>query len=126
MELYDSSQYDTIGILQMVKSIDDVRIYPEAIQLKVALDNGQIIGFNAKNYITSNHVRKVPTPKLTLGQAKAKLNKNVKVEEERLAVILNDFNKEVLTYEFLGTYNHDTYDIFINATTGDEEKVKKL
>ncbi|WP_420488319.1 germination protein YpeB [Gottfriedia acidiceleris] len=126
MELYDSSQYDTIGVLQMVKSIDDVRIYPEAIQLKVALDNGQIIGFNAKNYITSNHVRKIPTPKLTLEQAKAKLNKNVKVEEERLAVILNDFNKEVLTYEFLGTYNHDTYDIFINATTGDEEKVKKL
>ncbi|PGZ89897.1 MULTISPECIES: germination protein YpeB [Bacillaceae] len=126
MELYDSSQYDTIGVLQYVHAIDDVRIYPEAIQLKVALDNGQIIGFNAKNYITSNHVRKIPTPKLTLEQAKAKLNKNVKVEEERLAVILNSFNKEVLTYEFLGTYNHDTYDIFINAMTGDEEKVKKL
>ncbi|PGL70979.1 germination protein YpeB [Bacillus sp. AFS055030] len=126
MEVYDSSQYDTIGVLQMVKSIDNVRIYPEAIQLKVALDNGEIIGFNAKNYITANHVRKVPTPKLTLEQARGKLNKNVKVEEERLAVILNDFNKEVLTYEFLGTYNHDTYDVYINAMTGDEEKVKKL
>lgn len=126
MELYDSTQYDSVGVLQYVKSVDNVRIYPEALQLKVALDNGQIIGFNAKNYITSNHVRKIPTPKLTLEQARAKLNKNVKVEEERLAIILSDFNKEILTYEFLGTYNHDTYDIYINAMNGNEEKVKKL
>lgn len=126
MELYDSSQYDTVGVLQYVKSVNNVRIYPEAIQLEVALDNGEVIGFNAKNYITSKHVRKIPTPKLTLSQAKGKLNKNVKVEEERLAVILNDFNKEILTYEFLCTYNHDTYDIYINAMNGREEKVKKL
>lgn len=126
MELYDSSQYDTIGVLQYVKSVNNVRIYPESIQLKVALDNGQIIGFNAKNYITSNHVRTIPTPKLTLEQARAKLNKNVKVEEERLAILLNDFNKEILTYEFLGTYNNDTFDIYINAMNGREEKVKKL
>ncbi|WP_088043418.1 germination protein YpeB [Bacillus sp. EAC] len=126
MELYDSSQYDTIGVFQFVKTVNKVRIYPEAIQLKVALDNGQVIGLNAKNYVTSNHVRTIPKPKLSMDQARKKINRNVKVQEERLAILLSDFNKEVLCYEFLGTLGNDTYDIFINATNGREEKVKKL
>ncbi len=126
MEIYDSSQYDKIGVFQFVKTVNDVRIYPESIQLKVALDNGKVIGFNAKSYVVSNHKRNIPTPKLTKAQARKKVNPNVKVQEERLAILLNDLNKEVLCYEFIGTLYDDTYDIYVNALTGDEEKVKKL
>lgn len=126
MEIYDSSQYDTIGLFQFVKTVNDIRIYPESIQVKVALDNGKVIGFNAKSYVTSNHKRNIPNPKLTKAQARKKLNPNVKVQEERLAILLNALNKEVLCYEFLGTLGDDTYDIYVNAMTGIEEKVKKL
>lgn len=127
MEVYDSSQYDTIGVFQFVKTINNVRIYPESVQLKVALDNGQIIGFNAKNYVAAlNPERNIPKPKLTIEQARAKINQRVTVHEENLAILLNEFNKEVLTYEFLGTLGDDTYDIYINAMNGDEVKVKKM
>ncbi|WP_374701717.1 hypothetical protein, partial [Bacillus wiedmannii] len=33
---------------------------------------------------------------------------------------------EVLCYEFVGTLRKDTYQIFINANSGAEEKVKKM
>ena len=46
--------------------------------------------------------------------------------EDSLAIINNDLGEEVLCYEFLGTIDNDTYQIFINANDGREEKVEKL
>ncbi|WP_235440329.1 germination protein YpeB, partial [Bacillus cereus] len=36
MELYDSSQYDNVGVFTYVVNENGVRIYPEAIQMKIA------------------------------------------------------------------------------------------
>jgi spore germination protein len=126
MELIESSQYDTMGVLTFVPNINKIRIYPDSVQLKVALDDGSILGYNAKNYLISHHKRTIHPPSLTVEEARKKMSKKVTIQEERLAIISNDFNKEVLCYEFVGTLGNDTYDIFVNANNGTEEKVKKL
>ncbi|QTC43345.1 germination protein YpeB [Bacillus sp. V3] len=126
LELFESVQYDKLGVFTYVTLLDGVRIYPDAIKVKVALDNGQIVGFAAEEYLRNNHSREIPEPGITLEEAKTKTNPNLKVMEERQAVIINDLNEEVLCYEFLGMLGNDTYRIFINADTGEEEKVEKL
>ncbi|MCP1123934.1 germination protein YpeB [Bacillus sp. 3103sda1] len=126
MELYESSQYDSVGVFTFVTNRDNVRIYPESIQMKIALDDGSIVGFSAKDYLASRKDIKIPKPTLSASDARKKINPNLKVMEEREAVIVNDLHKEVLCYEFLGTLGKDTYQIFINANNGTEEKVKKL
>ncbi|MCA1054662.1 germination protein YpeB [Rossellomorea aquimaris] len=126
LELFESVQYDKIGVFTYVTVIDGVRIYPDAIKIKVALDNGQIVGFAAEEYLRSNHAREIPKASLALEQAKEETNPNLKVMEERQAIIVNDLNEEVLCYEFLGMLGNDTYRIFVNANTGEEEKVEKL
>jgi spore germination protein len=126
LELYDSTQYDNIAVLTFVTNEHGIRVYPEAIKMKVALDDGTIVGFSARDYLSSDIIHRWPKPKITLEQARAKLNPNVKVMEQRQAVITNDLNQEVLCYEFLGTLGEDTYQIFINAENGVEEKVDKL
>ena len=126
MELYESTQYDNIGVFNFVAKQNNVRIYPEAIKLKVALDDGSIIGFSAEEYLKSLQKRKLPAPAITIEQARTKLNPGLKIMEEGQAVIVNDLNEEVLCYEFLGTIGEDTYRIFINANTGQEEQVIKL
>ncbi|RAK22184.1 spore germination protein [Anoxybacillus vitaminiphilus] len=126
LELYESTQYDNVGILTFVTNKNGVRIYPEAIKMKVALDDGTIVGFSARDYLSSNIIDAVPKPALTVSEARAKINPNLKVMEERQAIIVNDVNEEVLCYEFLGTLGDDTYRIFINAQNGMEEKVEKL
>lgn len=126
MELYDSSQYDTIGVFTYVVNENGVRIYPEAIQMKIALDDGSIVGFSAKEYLASHQKRTIPSAKLTAAEARKKINPDVKVMEERKAVVVNDLHNEVLCYEFVGTLGKDTYQIFINANSGAEEKVKKM
>ncbi|EMA6342953.1 germination protein YpeB [Bacillus cytotoxicus] len=126
MELYDSSQYDNVGVFTYVANENGVRIYPEAIQMKIALDDGSIVGFSAKEYLASHQSRSIPTATLSAAEARKKINPDVKVMEERKAIVVNDLHKEVLCYEFIGTLGKDTYQIFINANDGTEEKVKKM
>ncbi|MBP3039708.1 germination protein YpeB [Bacillaceae bacterium Marseille-Q3522] len=126
LQMFESAQYDNIGVFTYVSLLDDVRIYPDSIKMKVALDNGEIIGFEAENYLKAHHERELPDPMLSLEEARAKVNPALQVMEDRLAVIVNDINEEVLCYEFLGTLGNDTYRIFVNAMDGREEKVEKL
>ncbi|MFE8702655.1 germination protein YpeB [Cytobacillus sp. FJAT-54145] len=126
LDLFESSQYDNVGVFTFVTNENDVRIYPDAINVKVALDNGNILGFSAEDYLKSHHTRELPEATLSQEDARKEINPNVKIMENRLAVILNDLNNEVLCHEFLGTLGDDTYRIFINAESGVEEKVEKL
>ncbi|HHY73144.1 MAG TPA: germination protein YpeB [Bacillus bacterium] len=126
IQLFESTQYDSVGVFTFVAIEDNVRIYPDSIRVKVALDNGDIIGFSANDYLMAHHKRTIPKAKIPIEQAMQKVNPAVKVMENRLAIINNDIGKEVLCYEILGTVHNDTYRIYINAIDGSEEKVEKL
>jgi len=126
LEVFESTQYDNIGVFNFVTNINGVRIYPEAVKVKVALDNGDIIGVSAGEYLKSFQTRTIEKPAITMEQARTKVNPNLKVMEDRQAIIVNDLNEDVLCYEFLGTIGEDTYRIFINAKNGFEEQVDKL
>lgn len=126
MVLLQSQQFDDEGVYTFLNVQDKVRIYPDAITVKVALDNGDITGINAKEYLLNHHQREIKDPTIKIEEARDKVNKKITVHDEHLAIIENDLNEEVLTYEFLGEMNDETYRIFINAHDGREEKVEKL
>ncbi|WP_170007497.1 germination protein YpeB [Bacillus fonticola] len=127
MELFESTQYDNVGLFTFVSiSEDGVRIYPDAISIKVALDDGSILNFTAEEYLKSHKTRDIPEPTISKEEAKSMLNSNVKVQDDRLSIIVNELGEEVLSYEFLATLNNDTYRIFINANNGVEEEIEKL
>lgn len=126
LELFESAQYDHVGVFTFVAMQDGVRVYPDSIRVKVALDEGDIIGFSANDYLIAHHKRTIPKPEIPFEQARGKVNPSVKVMEHRLAIINDDIGEEVLCYEILGVINNDTYRIYINALDGSEEKVEKL
>ncbi|MED3780907.1 germination protein YpeB [Heyndrickxia sporothermodurans] len=126
MEEFETTQYDTIGVYSFVTVENGIRIYPETLKIKTALDNGEIVGFTAQDLLKNKKKRNIPNPKLSKKEAKKHINPNLKIMEDRRSLIVNDLGKEVLCYEFLGTLNNDTYRIFINADSGVEEKVEKL
>lgn len=121
-----SSQYDETGLFQYAVTNDDIWIYPDQITVKVALDNGDIIGFNATDYYRNHHEREFEEPKLSLDEAKKFVNESLNIEDQHLAIIEDKAGTEVLTYAFFGTLNHDTYQIFIDANTGDEVFVQLM
>ncbi len=127
LEIIESTQYDNIGVFTIIKTMDGVRVYPKSVKVKVALDNGQVLGFANNDYLRAvNSETEIVKPAITLEEARAKINPKLKVMEDRLAVIMNDLGKAVLCYEFMGTLDKDTYRIFINADSGMEEKVEKM
>lgn len=126
MEIFQSNQFDNIGVYSFLYNQNGVRVYSDAIEVKVALDNGDLLGFTAKNYFMNHRKRDIPEPKISAKEAKSNVNSDVKINEKHLAIIDNDMGKEVLTYEFLGVLGNETYRIFINAKDGTEEKVEKL
>ncbi|MEI2404374.1 germination protein YpeB [Niallia taxi] len=126
LALFESMQYDNIGVFTFVTEENGVKIYPDSIKLKVALDNGNIVGFAAEDYLKQHKKRDIPDPVISKAEAQDKISKKVKIMQDGLAVIINDLNQEVLCYEFIGTLDDDTYRIYINAETSTEEKVEKL
>lgn len=126
MTLYQSSEFNHIGVYSFLYEDEGIRVHPDTVEVKVALDNGDILGFTAHNYFRNHHDRKIPDPKLSEEEAKEFINPHVKVEEQYLAIVDDEIGEEVLAYEFLGTLNDDTYRIFINAMNGQEEKVERL
>lgn len=126
MTLFQSSQYNNMGHYSFLYEEDDVRIFSDALEVKVALDDGEILGFTANNYYMNHTDRDIPDPDITDEEAKEKVNESVDIQETFLAVIDNDLGEEVLTYEFLGVMDEETYRIFINAMDGKEEKVERL
>lgn len=126
MELYQSMELDTVGMYSFLYNQDGIRIYSDSIEVKVALDNGDILGLTANNYYSNHRERELNEPELTEEEALEYVNPNVQIEESGLAVITNDLDDEVLVYEFLGILGDDTFRIFINANNGREEMVEKL
>src|SRR5690625_4106752 len=126
MVLFRSNQYDSVGVYSFLYEQDSVRIYPDTVDVKVGLDNGKIIGLTARNFFMNHMERDLPEPKINQEEARSKVNPNVDIQEDFLAVIDNELGEEVLTYEFIGTLGDDTYRIFINAANGTEERVEKL
>ncbi|RPF47268.1 germination protein YpeB [Hydrogenoanaerobacterium saccharovorans] len=101
-----------------------VTIYPDLVKVTVAMDNGEILGFDARGYISNHYNRTITTPKLSLEQAKQVVDKKLKIESNHLVIIPTTGQFETYCYEF--TVTSETGDkllIYINADTGVEEQI---
>ncbi|SDB91461.1 spore germination protein [Pelagirhabdus alkalitolerans] len=120
MTLLQAAQYDQIGVFEFVGLEDDVYVYPDKVMIKVALDDGAIVGFNATDYYRNHQKRDVEEPELTLQEAENAINHHLTVEDHHLAIIDERDGEEVLSYALFCTNETDTYRIFIDANTGRE------
>lgn len=117
---------DNILLAAYANVQQDVLIYPDQVKVQVALDNGRVMGYEALDYYMTHHKRDIPSPKITLAQARGKVNSRLKIQGSRLAIIPRTVGGEALTYEFKGKIQGDTYYVYINAQTGAEEDILKL
>ncbi|HWQ41104.1 MAG TPA: PepSY1/2 domain-containing protein [Desulfosporosinus sp.] len=123
--LTSSEDFGSYVQFDAVVEKDGVRIYSDKVRLMIALDNGQLIGLDAAPYYSFHHSRTFPA-KITLEQAVRKLRPNFQVIEGRLVVIAKSGNQEVYSYEFRGRYQGEEYLLYLNASTGAEEKIQRI
>lgn len=120
-------EFDNEGNFTYVSKQGEVLIYPEKVTLRVALDNGEVTGMQASDYVYERENQiEVGKPKLSLQEARKFLNTQYKEKYHRLALIENEQSEKVLTYEFGGAVNGSQYRIYINAENGNEEIVEEI
>lgn len=102
---------------------DDVILYPDLIKVKVALDNGEILGVETTGYLNNHTIRTLAEPKITIEEAKASLNQNLQIESEGLAMIPTEWKTEILCYEFKGKVDDREFLVYINVENGREEDI---
>ena len=102
---------------------DKVTIYPDLVKLKVALDNGEILGIETKGYLNSHEQRTIGEIKISKEKAKENLNPKLQIESEKLAIIPTKWQTEILCWEFKGKVDNTDFLVYINASTGKEEDI---
>lgn len=122
-----SLRYDNTAIINYILNQNNVVIYPDQIKLKIAMDDGSIIGIESEKYLVAHEEnRKIETPKISQADAQTKVSNRLKISTIRLAVIPTETDKEVLCYEFAGSYKEDKYVVYINAQTGYEQRIIQI
>lgn len=102
---------------------DGVVMYPDLIKLKVALDDGEILGVETTGYLNNHEQRDLSNIKITKEQAKEKINNTLEILSEGLAVIPTKWQTEVLCYEFKGKIDGTEFLVYINAENGREQDI---
>lgn len=126
MELNYTQTHNNIATLNFALKQQDVTIYPDLIKIKVALDNGEILGYDALHYLKEHYERKIEVPQLTLEQAREQVKYDFEVTSTRLAIIPTGIKNEVMCYEFKGNYEGNNFIVYINAHTGAEEQILRV
>ena len=102
---------------------NDVVLYPDLIKVKVALDNGEVLGVEITGYLNNHTIRDLSNIKITVEEAKASLNSNLEIESQGLAVIPTEWKSEILCYEFKGKVDDKEFLVYINTENGREEDI---
>lgn len=102
---------------------EDVTIYPDLIKLKIALDNGEILGIESIGYLNCHTDRSIEKNIISENQAKQKLNPRIEIQSQKLAIIPTEFNTEILCWEFTGRVGDNDFLVYINAKDGKEEDI---
>jgi spore germination protein len=100
--------------------------YPKKITLRVAMDDGEVVGMQAQDYVYETPKKKLEKPKLSLKEASKLLNPSFRQLTSNLSYVGNELRQDVLCYEFTGTIHDAHYRIFLNADTGAEEKIESI
>ncbi len=102
---------------------DNVTVYSDLIKLKIALDNGEILGMETTGYLNSHTQRTIAEPKISQDEARSKINKNLEITSEGMAIIPTEYQTEILCWEFKGNVEDRQFLVYINVETGKEEDV---
>ena len=103
---------------------DDVIIYPDLIKVKVALDNGEILGIETTGYLNNHEKRNINKSDIkTAEEASKAINKDLKIESSRLAIIPTEFRTEIFCWEFKGNVKEREFLVYVNCKTGRVEDI---
>lgn len=120
-------RYETDGVeyFNYAYVHDGAIVYPDLVKLTVCRETGRVTGMDAEEYYLNHTERGKFTAKYSITQAEEKVNDTILVSGRNRAITPIGNGKETVAYEFIGTYEGDTYYVFVDANTLKEIKIYK-
>ena len=115
--------YNGILTVNFAYDDNDICVYTDLIKVSVALDNGEILGFDARGFLVNHEKRTYSTDRISPLDAEKKLSPKLEVKSRQLALIPSDGDRELLCYEFRCTNDDRNILVYVNALTGNEEQI---
>lgn len=115
-----------IALVALVPERDGITYFNEIINVRVARDNGEILGYDATQYWVNHMDRPAQTPRLSAAEAAARISPRLQVANVRLGVMDVFRGREALVYKVRARLDGNEFDVFINALTGEEERIDRV
>jgi germination protein YpeB len=126
MENMKDSYYvinDGIATINYCYYEDNILFYPDMVKIEIALDNGEVLGFESRSYITNHTARDIKPAVISKDDAQNVLNPNIDIISSQETYIPTEYATEIHAYEFHGKINGRDFLIYINADNGEEEQI---
>lgn len=121
-----SEELDSQAYFNITPKQNGIILYPDLVKVKVDLENGNVIGYDAVSYWINHTSREISGATVTKEMAKTNIDTSFSIKNERLVLSPLNYNREVLCWEFECERNGSTYYIYINANTNVEENILKV
>ncbi|MCG0238414.1 MAG: germination protein YpeB [Firmicutes bacterium] len=115
-----------VAVAVFVPVEDGLPIFHQRLKVRVARDNGEILGYDAREHWLRRRPRSPGRPALTEAEVRSRLAPGLTVEEIRLGVTETDQDGEALAYRVLARGPADRYEIYVDARTGEEVRVRRV
>ena len=106
--------------------INDVIYYTDLIKVEVALDNADIIGFNAEDYLMNHKARTFPEIFSDINGTLSGINPDFFLKTVKKCYIPSSYGKDIACIEAMGYFDNKAFLIYINAETGIQEEILLL
>lgn len=122
-----AAENDGTMVMDFAPLKDGVAIETELIRVMLAMDKGDLVGFDAKSYWINKHDRDLPAPQISAEEAQQRISPRLQVEAEPvLSLIADRREQERLVWRVLASYDGQQYRVFVDALTGEEVEVQRV
>lgn len=114
--------------LTFVPNREGILRYGEPLKVQVSAADGSILGFwGTPFFIAQSRTQSKTEPaQEVVWNVQDKVRTGVRILDQKLALIQNEQQEEVLTTRLGVQYREDYYLIYLNAETGDEERIVQV
>lgn len=126
VEIVWSEELESQAYFNITPKVENIIFYPDLVKVKVDLEHGNVIGYDAISYFTNHTGRTLAHPTFSIEEMKEKIDESFEIKNSRLVLAPLDYNREVVCFEFECERDGATYYIYLNATTGIEENILKV
>lgn len=119
------SEFGDVAYVNLAPVADGAVLYTDLVKVKVALDNGDVLGLESSAYCMNHRSREIKTT-ISEQTAAASVSDKLKIESVRPAVIPMSGGSEALCYEVAGEYKGLGYFVYVDAHDGSQLRVLRV